>query len=71
LKDLAAVTGGEYFQADEFLEKNLEALAARLRHHYVLGYISSNSSAPKKEGRSIEVRVSRPNVKVHYIPAQR
>jgi Ca-activated chloride channel family protein len=64
LKDLALLTGGEYFEADEMIERNLESVARHLSHHYLLGYDSLMCADKKKDNHTIEVRVSRPNTKI-------
>jgi len=63
LKNLAEVTAGRFYQTDKFLEKNLEELAQHLHSQYVLGYVSSRAQ-PEKKPLSLEVKVSRPSVKL-------
>jgi Ca-activated chloride channel homolog len=46
LKQLSEATGGEYCQADKMsdLPEAIERISAAIRHQYLLGYSSSNSS---------------------------
>jgi len=64
LKQLSEVTGGDYCQADKVtdLPDAIERISAAIRHQYVLGYSSSNSS---NDGmyRKIQLTVKQPTDK--------
>jgi Ca-activated chloride channel family protein len=65
--ELAVATGGRSFHLREprTLTAALEAIATELRHQYLLGYTPSQPIGAGRPGwRSIEVRVSRPGVRV-------
>jgi len=62
--ELAAVTGGRSFHAQDPRELNgmLETIARELRVQYLLGYVPAQTE--RSEWRSIDVKVDRPNVRV-------
>jgi Ca-activated chloride channel family protein len=64
--ELANVTGGRSFFIDDpkRLESQLATLARELRFQYLLGYTPAPSSGDGSEWRSIQVTVSRPDVRV-------
>jgi Ca-activated chloride channel family protein len=64
--ELAAVTGGRSFQASDerSLSSTLGAIARELRAQYLLGYAPAREAATAPRWRSIQVRVSRPDVRV-------
>ncbi len=63
LRNLAEVTGGQFFKADKFLENHLENLARQLPAQYVVGYAPSVERKGKKLV-NLEVKVSKPGLKV-------
>jgi Ca-activated chloride channel family protein len=64
--ELAAVTGGRSFQAtdERSLTSMLGAIARELRLQYLLGYAPAREMTGAPRWRSIQVRVSRPDVRV-------
>jgi Ca-activated chloride channel family protein len=65
--ELAAVTGGRYFEARDAtgLDAAMRAVAADLRHQYLLGYAPSRTAAAEPGAwRSIEVRADVPGARV-------
>jgi Ca-activated chloride channel family protein len=67
LQDLAAVTGGRYFEANQKLrdlDKSFAQIVEELRRQYSLGYYPHPSGRPG-ERRRVRVRVERPEVAVN------
>jgi len=69
LNDLAELSGGKVERADKItdLQSAFSRIADELRHQYLLGYYPLNK---KKDDalRRIEIKVSRPGVKVRARP---
>jgi VWFA-related protein len=65
LRVIAELTGGIAVVNQNDFDKALKRIDAETSDYYVIGYYSSNPD-PTKRRRSIEVRVSRPNVSLNY-----
>jgi VWFA-related protein len=65
LRVLAELTGGIAVVNQNDFAKGIKRIDAETSDYYVIGYYSTNPD-PKKRRRTIEVKVSRPNVEVRH-----